>query len=128
LRLSPRLEAWRVRSGHLASLPGNPYGVFKDVPGPAGRALLILAVNGDDTGWEHVSVSIPKQKHTPNWKEMCFVKDLFWDAEDAVVQFHPPRSAYVNNVSNCLHLWRPVDGVRLPPGILVGIKELGELG
>jgi len=28
---------------------------------------------------EHVSVSL--EKHCPNWQEMYFVKDLFWDEE-----------------------------------------------
>jgi hypothetical protein len=58
---------------------------------------------------------------------MCFVKDLFWDVEEVVVQFHPKKSEYVNNF-RVLHLWRPTNGVfPTPPAILVGFKELGEL-
>jgi hypothetical protein len=61
----------------------------------------------DGLGWEHVSVSLGSR--CPNWKEMCFVKDLFWDEEDCVVQFHPPKSEYVNCHPFCLHLWRSID-------------------
>jgi len=60
---------------------------------------------------------------TPNWAEMCFIKDIFWEEEEAVVQFHPPKSDYVNHHPYCLHLWRPVfSKLELPPSILVGPK------
>lgn len=55
--------------------------------------------------------------------EMCKVKDLFWGEEDCVVQFHPPKSVYVNNHEFVLHLWRKIGSqFETPPGILVGIK------
>lgn len=66
----------------------------------------------DGLGWEHVSVSI-NRKRTPSWEIMAQVKDLFWDQEDTVIQFHPPRSQYVNFHPFCLHLWRPI-GVEIP--------------
>ncbi len=61
----------------------------------------------DDNGiiWEHVSVSL--KKRLPTWDELKFIKLLFWDAEDEVIQFFPPQSEYVNLHENCLHLWRP---------------------
>lgn len=81
--------------------------------------LVVIASDGE--GWEHVSVSM--RNRTPNWREMCFVKDLFWGAEDWVVQYHPPISEYVNNHPNCLHLWRPTKSkMPTPPSILVGLK------
>lgn len=55
-------------------------------------------------GWEHVSVSYPNR--CPTWEEMCTVKDMFWNEEECVVQYHPPKSEYVNNYPYCLHLWR----------------------
>ena len=56
---------------------------------------------------------------------MCFVKNLFWGEDETVVQFHPPKSEYVNNHPYCLHLWRNTrTGYKLPPSILVGIKGL----
>lgn len=87
------------------------------LPGPY-RVLTVIFSDGE--GWEHVSVSTPSR--APNWDEMCFVKHLFWDAEDCVIQFHPPRSAYVNRHPYCLHLWRPSGGagVLVPPSWMVG--------
>jgi len=85
--------------------------------------LWIIASDGD--GWEHVSihaVSENKQR-TPSWDEMCFVKSIFWDEEDCVIQFHPPKHDYVNNHKYCLHLWRPVnEKIPMPNPILVGIN------
>jgi hypothetical protein len=53
---------------------------------------------------------------------MCFVKGIFWDEDDVVIQFHPRKGEYVNNHPYCLHLWRPVGiTVPTPPPICVGI-------
>ena len=73
--------------------------------------------------WEHCSVSINRAR-TPSWEIMCAVKDLFWDEEDVVVQFHPKKSEYVNNHPHVLHLWRQVGKeYELPDSILVGFKD-----
>jgi len=85
-----------------------------------GRELQCIASDGE--GWDHVSVSLSNR--CPNWREMSYIKNLFWDEEDTVIQFHPPKSEYINNLPYCLHLWRPQDiKIPLPPSILVGIKE-----
>jgi hypothetical protein len=81
---------------------------------------LALQVS-DGMGWEHVSVHAFRgtQQRTPNWKEMCQVKDLCWEDEDAVLQYHPPRAEYVNDHPYTLHLWRPI-GVDVPrPSLLL---------
>jgi hypothetical protein len=119
---SERLEAARFRDGLYASAPGEQFGAF-ELWGPCSAMLRIIASNGEDLKerWEHVSISLANR--TPNWKEMSFVKDLFWDEEECVVQFHPPRSCYVNYHPTCLHLWKPPFEVRLPPTILLGPKE-----
>ena len=73
--------------------------------------------------WEHVSVHARESGavRLPTWDEMCAVKALFWDAEDCVVQFHPPRSQYVNRHPHVLHLWRSLNYRQpLPPKELVG--------
>jgi hypothetical protein len=86
-----------------------------------GHYFFAMISNGE--GWEHVSVTIPTEKRTPTWEEMCYIKNLFWDETEAVVQFHPPKSDYVNNHPYCLHLWKPVSVMfPLPDPILVGIK------
>jgi hypothetical protein len=58
---------------------------------------------------------------------MCFVKSLFWEPEDVVVQYHPAESKYVNNHNFCLHLWRWKGEMPSPPMDLIGIKDLGLL-
>jgi hypothetical protein len=88
------------------------------------RDYTLIVVASDGGGWEHVSVSIMgKPNQTPTWEMMCFVKDLFWDDEDVVMQFHPPKSQYVDNHPGCLHMWRPIGKeVLIPPSIFVGLK------
>lgn len=106
------------------------YGKFH-IQGPCGEKLLIVASGGDDDdlaagGWEHVSVST--RRRIPNWTEMNFVKDLFWDDDECVVQFHPSRSEYVNNHAFVLHMWRHKKAqFPTPPSILVGFKDKGLL-
>jgi hypothetical protein len=57
---------------------------------------------------------------TPTWKEMAFVKDLCWDGEDEVIQFHPRKSEYVNVHQHVLHLWRSLDHpIPTPPVVYV---------
>ena len=98
----------------------GPEGAFM-VWGPKGTRLRIIGSIGE--GWEHVSVSI--EHRIPNWEEMCFVKDLFWEEEETVAQYHPRRSAYVNCHPHCLHLWKPM-GMEydLPGEHLIGPKSL----
>lgn len=111
-------EQYRVKTGMLASDEsyGNN-GLFL-IPFES-YELQVIASDGE--GWEHVSVSL--RNRTPNWKEMCFIKSLFWDEQECVVQYHPPQSEYVNNHDYCLHLWRPTgQEIPMPPSILVGIR------
>jgi hypothetical protein len=59
---------------------------------------------------------------------MCYVKALFWDDEETVMQLHPPKSRWINNHPYCLHMWRPTKlEIPLPPDETVGNKELGTL-
>ena len=125
-KLSDKMESGRVRGGPYGS--NSSYGLngMFHVIGPCSTALFIMSGDGEDTGWEHVSVS--RKLHPPNWQEMCWVKAQFWDDTECVVQYHPPKASYVNNMATCLHLWRPkLIMVPQPPDILVGIKSLGEL-
>lgn len=100
-----------------SALDGNN-GVF--IFGHKGYEIFCIASDGG--GWEHVSVHINRSR-TPAWEQMCVVKDMFWDEEDLVMQFHPPKSEYINNHPYVLHLWRPVGvSIPLPPSIMVGLK------
>lgn len=92
---------------------------------PLDKDTTALVVASDGVGWEHVSVHIKESgvNETPTWEEMCEIKALFWGPEDCVIQYHPPKSEYVNNHEHCLHLWRPTEvQIPLPPSILTGTK------
>lgn len=83
--------------------------------------LIIIASCG--FGWEHVSVHTKSfgKERCPTWDEMCRVKNLFWDEDDCVIQYHPSKSEYVNMHPYTLHLWRPIGKeIPIPPSILVG--------
>ena len=127
------LEAGRVRSGPWATTPEwGLSGMFR-IQGPSGAELVIgahtgdgpmVALDGEDarhivdapTGWEHATVHVEGRLAT--WQEMCFVKNLFWNEEECVVEYHPPRSEYVN-FNDCLHLWRPKHGTIPRPSVSV---------
>ena len=67
--------------------------------------LHVVASDGD--GWDHVSVSL--NNRCPNWEEMNYIKDLFFEEDECVMQLHPPKKDYINNLQYCLHMWRPQD-------------------
>lgn len=78
------------------------------------------AVEAGGFKWEHISVHLEskfrKVDRCPTWQEMCFIKSIFWDECDVVVQYHPAETDYVNLHELTLHLWRPVDQVLpVPP-------------
>lgn len=131
--MSPRLESMRVTAGPYASGPEDGFnGLFEGFVGyQSGPGQLmqirVRIVASDGCGWQHVSVSLPEYpKTTPRWELMCAVKDLFWEAEDVVMQLHPKRSEYVNHHQGCLHLWRPTGrDIPTPPTFMVGPKEGG---
>lgn len=85
---------------------------------------LVRCVASDGGGWQHVSVSVEREDKPPTWSIMSKVKDLFWEDEDWVVQFHPAKSVYVNFHPGCLHLWRYTGGgpfqMPTPHALLVG--------
>ena len=75
-------------------------------------------------GWEHVSID--GKNRTPTWDEMCSIKDMFFSDDECCVQYHPPKSEYVNNIPHCLHIWKPIEQysgtLPVPPSLFVGIK------
>jgi len=107
---------------------GDDFGFFIVPPHLAQKndALKIMATagmdgEGEQGNWEHVSVSLRDDRNKcPRWEAMCFVKDLFWEPDACVVQFHPPSSSYINQHKGCLHLWRSkVVTFPMPPTICV---------
>lgn len=122
---SASVEAGREWSGPFASRPGDRHGhflirhpgsarVFCVIASDGGAWPIELVAQGHADPWEHVSVSLPDR--CPTWEEMCWVKDLFFELEETVVQFHPPASTYVNIHPYALHLWQPVlQAIPMPP-------------
>lgn len=116
--LSPEVERCRK-----AGTPDDgPFGMFRLTCPETGRELHVIASDGRDwvqvglTGepWEHVSVS--PRYGLPRWVEMAWVKAQFWEEDELVVQFHPPKEVYVNIHERVLHLFRPtVTVIPLPP-------------
>lgn len=87
-------------------------GAFRIESPEPGWRLLVIASDASIPGlepWDHVSVHAYRreQSRTPTWKEMNYVKDLFWDPDDVVMQLHPRKRDYVNTHPHTLHLWRP---------------------
>lgn len=81
-----------------------------------GRMLTVIGAEG--MGWEHVSVSLLTRN--PNWREMSFIKSLFWEDIDCVMQLHPSKEKHINFHPYCLHLWRPQElQIPMPPIYMV---------
>lgn len=96
-------------------------GFSGEVSMPTWRGSVICSTGA---GWEHVSVSPYQHRIIPSWDDMCRLKDMFWNDDEAVIQIHPAKAEYVNNMPNCLHLWRcTYKDMILPPSVLVGIRK-----
>ncbi len=109
-------ERFRIVKGAYKSDESDGNNGAFIIPGPKGKDLHCIVSDGE--GWEHVSVST--KKRCPNWDEMCFIKDIFWSEEECVIQYHPPKSEYVNNHQYCLHLWKNLEqDIPLPPRTFV---------
>lgn len=111
---SKDMEERRVKRGiYSTSEKDGMRGVFVLYCPDTGKDLLCISSGADSElngGWEHVSVSRIGSNRPPIWDEICFVKDMFWDENECVVQFHPKKSDYVNLHPGVLHLWKKVDG------------------
>lgn len=78
----------------------------------AGRYYTVIASWGE--GWDHVSVSTPTR--CLSWMEMEYIRRVFFEDHETVMQIHPPVSDYVNVHPYCLHLWRPQNqSIPTPP-------------
>lgn len=114
-------EEFRIPKGHPLgsdSTYGNK-GAFRIRFNNRSTAMVIAS---DGRGWEHVSVHIitKGRPRTPTWAEMCRIKRMFWSDEACVVQYHPPKTDYINLHNNTLHMWRPIGvSIPMPPHELV---------
>jgi hypothetical protein len=103
-------------------------GAFR-IPHPWEEHINLCVICSDGGDWEHVSVTLAptelvhqeKARRTPTWEEMAWIKNLFWESHEAVMQLHPPEYDYVNCHKYCLHLWKPCNQlIPLPPAWMVG--------
>ncbi len=104
-KLSSHAEERRVREGPFGSSSSlGMNGVFiLEGTSPDSRLQVICSDGGE---WEHVSVAVRGESRTPTWEEMSLVKNIFWDNNETVVQYHPYQENYVNVHPFVLHLWK----------------------
>lgn len=113
------LEKCRITKGPHAS--NSTYG-FNGAFNIKVKRNLLHIICSDVYGWDHVSVSL--QHRCPVWSEMCAIKDMFFDPDETVIQFHPKSSEYINNHPFCLHLWRKQNQEHeLPPSWMIGVSN-----
>lgn len=129
-RYNNTVEKGRIVTGHFRSIRGDRHGAFFLQQRNGTGRLKIIASPGDDderSGWDHVSVSLARR--CPTWDEMTWIKHLFFEPDEVVIQIHPRVVDYVNDHPYCLHLWRPT-AVELPtpPPILVGLGRKSTKG
>lgn len=109
-----------LESGRIAIDSTTEDGFRGIIQFPRWQGSLIVSWGG---GWEHASVAPFRRSYTPTWDDMVFLKNLIWNEEEAAIQIHPAKSEYVNNMPNCLHLWRcTYRPMILPPSCFVGVK------
>jgi hypothetical protein len=129
MRRTPWLlaEPYRLQAAGYESRYGDGFGAFRLPHRPTGADLLVIACDGrlsreehgDSHAWDHVSVSA--HNRTPNWAEMAFVKSVFWDDGECVMELHVPATEHINYHPHVLHLWMPLlVPIPRPPGEMVG--------
>lgn len=109
------------RPDFMVDLKGFDGGRGYFVSGSCKGMTVIWSYGGS---WEHVSID--GKKRMPTWEEMCELKDMFFNDDECCVQYHPPKSEYVNNIPYCLHIWKPIEQYSgkfpMPPSMFVGMK------
>lgn len=66
----------------------------------------ISAMRFDEDLWEHIMVDCMFLQRCATYKEMSFIKDIFWPEHELALQVHPAQSEYINHNPYALHLWR----------------------
>lgn len=127
-RIHDLAEKSRITDGRFGSRYGDRFGAFMMLCPATGGFLKVIAACGDTedgsngfpggSRWDHVSVSL--KERTPTWEEMAWVKSLFFEDEECAIEYHPPKSKYVNVTATVLHIWRPLDAeIPMPPMVCV---------
>ena len=116
---SERVERGRELVGAAASARGERWGRFFVRTNDGVELTVFVSESCNVIPFDHVSVST--RKRCPTWEEMCWVKSLFFEDEETVMQLHPPKSEWISDHPTCLHLWRPTkEEIPRPPNAAVG--------
>jgi hypothetical protein len=110
-----KVERYRLRGGELASdtSDGNN-GAFVFPPQLTPFSCTLFVVATDVGGWDHVSVHA--KGRCPSWKEMQWVRELFFQDDEWAVQYSPAKSEHINKHEYTLHWFRPQqEKLPLPP-------------
>lgn len=79
------------------------------------------------TGWDHIAIHVrawdkarKSLARAPSPSETAWLKDLFFEPQEPVLQFHLARNHPLHAQAFVVHLWRPTIGeITLPPPELV---------
>lgn len=114
-----RPEIFKHRIPNPVGKSDHDHGVFKfEFRTSQGKLASVKVIAATGIGWDHVSVS--KRKSCPTWEEMNYIKDLFFEEDEVVMQLHVAKTSHINLHEYCLHLWRPQEeNIPLPPEIMV---------
>ncbi len=107
----PYLQAALERGTWKASLTPGESAIW--VFGGAGLRVLLGGDSYAGERWLHVSIS-RENGRLPTWADMVAVKETFLGAETQAYQVFAPRSQWVNDTANVLHLYFCLDGDMLP--------------
>lgn len=111
-----KLPKWVERVPHHTGEIGDKYnGCFLLASNENAQETLrvIASSDSDDTGWDHLSVSL--YNRCPTWSEMEFIKKLFL-GDVIAYQLHLPSKDHINIHPYVLHIWRPWrKEIPLPP-------------
>lgn len=86
-------------------------GIFV-IPDQHKRSRLIV-IASNQLSWEHISAHVRNENRVPSYADMCYLKSLFWDENEWVIQYFPAKDDHINVHPFVLHLWKPL-GVELP--------------
>ena len=123
------IENGRIRTGVMASKTGERNGAFHVQRRGTPDKLTIISSDGKwwneerlpGEPWEHVSISTPDR--CPTWQEMSWVKSMFFEDTETVVEFHVPKADHIKFHPFVLHLWRLTKSAfPMPPSICLGPK------
>jgi 4-amino-4-deoxy-L-arabinose transferase-like glycosyltransferase len=122
-------EAYRHNNQIVPFVANDKSGGWFKLPHYSLKNIFFNALANKGEDWEHVIVTVFEQGKRPErcatWEEMCYIKAIFWEDDQAVMQIHPKKEDYITNHPYALHLWRPVKlEIPLPPSEMVGVKDL----